>query len=131
MWALCRDEWHMSLEEFGKLTMGMYEELTKRRTIRHRFECYYAGLTSSTIANYAGKSLKDGYTVSPLDFVPMPPPSYLVEIKDQLRVAVSLCMKTGRDLNVARERARTSLVQKGFEPGEIQEILDEVFEVVN
>jgi LmbE family N-acetylglucosaminyl deacetylase len=131
MWAMAQDEgWVRSLEEFGRLTPGMFEALKARRAIRHRYACLYAGIAASTIANFAGKTLAENARVSAMDFVPgVQEDSRLDALRHNIQNFVGLIMAFSpqTSVTVVREKLTTNLVQGGYSKSEVDSIFAEMF----
>lgn len=70
MWAIARIEFGLGAGEFGRMTPRQFRALYDRWEQREKREHLRAGIIASTVANFAGRSMKDGDTMSPLDFVP-------------------------------------------------------------
>jgi len=130
MWALARVEWGMTIEEFGELTMGQWEALLTRRTISHRYNCLYSGMVAASVENSAGRTLPENVYKSAFDFVPLPVDvSSKNSLKQNLHTCIALIkfVAPHADMETVRAKAIDSLVQKGYEQGEVNEILEEMF----
>jgi hypothetical protein len=130
LWSIAQFDFGLSLEEFGRLTPGMFQALQERRQVQFRHHCLYAGIVASTLINI--KLPKDSTPVSPYDFFVGASEAEdesereLEEIKKNIVSAFSMFPNPTPDkLQELHERSVKSLKERGY--ADAEKIMAELF----
>jgi hypothetical protein len=127
MYRLARAEgWIASRREFGRMTLREFDRFIVLRSERHKRECFYAGIPASAIANFAGKMLRDGNTMSPWDFVPQPYEWVRLERK-RAEIRDAMVLAFYQKSAIDRSAVISSIVEDGFSEDEAETMLREMF----
>lgn len=127
MYRLARAEgWVAGRAEFGRMTLREFDRFLVLRSERHKRECFYAGITAASTANFAGKMLRDGNTMSPFDFVPQPYEHVRLGVK-RTEILDAMVMAFYQQSPVDRDMVIHSIVEDGFSEGEAETMLQELF----